>query len=210
MKFKLKKIEIIEKVSYIGSVYDLEVEEDHSYNVKNIIVHNSGAGCQTFLQTGHGAPLAYSIMQSKIAKDQFEHKSIIADGGIKNAGDMVKSIGLGADFVMLGSLLAATKASPGEVIKDSTGRWRKVYRGSASTESQKAAGKNKIREEGVSSTVPYAGKLESFLETMKNGLQSGCSYSGANNLKELQEKANFSVISNNSTAEGRPHILTRN
>lgn len=208
MKFKLKKIEQISEIDYDGLVFDLTVEKNHSYNVKNVIVHN----CSTQINTGHGAPSAYSVMEAKRCKDhdvRYKYKTIIADGGIKNSGDIVKSLALGADFVMLGSLLAGTKASPGEVIKDSTGLWRKAYRGAASSESQKAAGKTKTRVEGVSSTVPYQGKLETVLSSLKDGIQSGCSYSGARNIAELQEKASFIVVSNNSHIEGTPHVNRR-
>lgn len=211
MKFKLKKIEKIEEISYDGLVYDLSVENDHSYNVKNIIVHNSA--CSTQINTGCGAPLAYSIMETKRAKDsdsRYSHKMIIADGGIKNSGDMAKALALGADFVMLGSLLAGTKASPGEVMQDSTGRWTKAYRGSASAESQRAAGKKKLRVEGISSVTPYLGKVETVLETMGSGVQSALSYNGCSSIRELQDKAEFIVVSNNAHAEGKPHILNRN
>jgi len=172
-----------------------------------------GAACQTQITTGCGTPLALSIIEAKRCKDNqhigYKNKTIIADGGIKNSGDVAKVLALGADFAMLGSLLAGTKASPGEVMQDSTGRWTKAYRGSASAESQRAAGKTKLRVEGVSATVPYLGKLEKVLETMETGVQSALSYSGARNIKELQEKASFIVVSNNSHIEGTPHVNRR-
>lgn len=168
----------------------------------------SGGVCSTIIQTGHGSPLAFSIREVKKANLGYKF-GIIADGGIRNSGDIVKSLALGANFVMLGSLLAGTKASPGQVIKDSSGRWYKAYAGAASAESQRNAGKSKLRVEGVSSQVTYSGKLETVLESLKDGIQSGCSYSGALNIKELQKKAEFIIVSQNSHIEGTPHVLSR-
>ncbi len=181
----------------------------------------SGSACSTQIQTGCGAPLAYSIQEALKAKLKYTYmspdnqslinkKTIIADGGIKNSGDIVKSIALGSDFVMCGSLFAGTKASPGEIIKDSQGRWGKPYKGAASSESQKAAGKKKIRAEGVSSITPYTGRIESVLEELKDGIQSGCSYVGALNFQQLKENAEFIIVSEKAHYEGTPHILSRN
>lgn len=168
----------------------------------------SGAACSTSVQTGHGLPLLQSLLNtcyggvpSKI--------SIIADGGIKKGGDAVKAFGAGADFCMLGSLLAGTKASPGEIVELEDGRYMKGYRGSASMAVQKASGKTKIYEEGVSALVKYTGKIENILEKLENGVRSGLSYTGASTIKEFKEKAIATRITNEAYMQATPHILTK-
>lgn len=170
----------------------------------------SGASCSTQIQTGHGMPLASSLIEiSENWIDKNPQKSIIADGGIKNSGDICKSLGFGANFVMLGSLLAGTKASPGSIIQDDSGRWFKAYRGAASEAAQIAAGKKEVRAEGVSAQVKYTGKLEKVLSSLQKGIQSGFSYSGCLNLFDFQENCEFCIVSNSGHIEGTPHIYLR-
>lgn len=166
----------------------------------------SGAACSTSIQTGHGLPLLQSLLNvcdGGVPKNF----AIIADGGIKKGGDAVKSFAAGANFCMLGSLLAGTKASPGEIVELEDGRRMKSYRGSASMAVQKAAGKQKIYEEGVSALVRYTGKVENILEKLENGIRSGLSYSGAHNLEEFRKNVVAVRITNEAYVQATPHIL---
>ena len=165
----------------------------------------SGAACSTSIQTGHGLPLLQSLLD--VCDGGVPRNfSIIADGGIKKGGDAVKSFAAGANFCMLGSLLAGTKASPGEILNQD-GRFMKNYRGSASQAAQQSQGKKKIYEEGVSSLVPYTGKIENILEKLENGIRSGLSYSGAHNLEQFRQKVIAHRITNEAYIQATPHIL---
>ena len=134
---------------------------------------------------------------------------IIADGGIKNSGDIVKALAAGADFVMVGSLLAGTHQTPGQVIYSTDGSRRKIYRGMVSKEAQNSWRGNHSSNEGISTTVPARGDVSEILTDLENGIRSGLSYSGARNIMELQVNAEFIIRS----ALGEPretHILLRN
>lgn len=169
---------------------------------------SSGAACATAINTGHGLPTLQSIMDVQERRDN-RTCGVIADGGIKVAGDAVKSYAAGADFVMLGSLLAGAKCSPGEVVIQSDGKWVKSYRGSASFAAQKNRGQVRPRVEGVSGVVLFSNKLENTLDPLRDGLQSGCSYSGVNSLSELAEIAEFAKVTQSGFLQGTPHILGR-
>lgn len=167
---------------------------------------SSGAACSTAINTGHGLPTLQSVID---CADEDCDAAIIADGGIKKPGDLVKAFAAGADFCMLGSMLAGTKASPGNIVKLEDGKYMKEYFGSASTKAQQLAGKTKIHEEGVSALVPYSGKIENILESMSNGLRSGCSYTGVHYLKDLQIKAKARIITHAGYMQAVPHVKFR-
>jgi IMP dehydrogenase len=160
-----------------------------------------GSACSTRIQTGHGVTNLRTIEE---VSDGPRKAKIIIDGGIKNAGDMVKALAVGADAIMVGSLLAGTDASPGEVVNG-----RKLYRGMASKEAQIAWRGKAAAAEGVVGSVAYVGILEEYLEEICGNIRSGCSYSGAKNLKELKTKAIYDIISQSAQQESQPHILTR-
>ena len=103
---------------------------------------------------------------------------IIADGGIKNSGDMVKALAAGADAVMLGSLLSGTTEAPGEMYMDAQGNRWKTYRGMASKEAQVEWRGKYSSFEGVATRVPHRGPVELILEDLEKGIRSGFSYSG--------------------------------
>ena len=166
----------------------------------------SGAACSTKIETGHGVPGLATLFEC--AKTDRDVK-IIADGGIRNAGDIVKALAAGADAVMVGSILAGTNEAPGRVFKDSNGLMRKEYRGMASASAQHDWRAKVASNEGVSSSVPMIGKLEDTLYELERGIRSGFSYSGAFTLKELQQKAKFIQQTRASMIESAPHILTR-
>ena len=134
---------------------------------------------------------------------------IIADGGIKNAGDAVKALAAGADFVMLGSLLAGTDEAPGVTFETTAGRKYKQYRGMASKEAQHDWRGRAASMEGVAATIDYKGPVRNILALLKNNILSGLSYSGARNIKELQACAKFIVQTGASQVESTSHILLR-
>ena len=134
---------------------------------------------------------------------------MIADGGIKNAGDVVKSIAAGADFVMLGSLLAGSKESPGSVLRGRNGKKYKVYRGMASVEAQEAWRGEARSLEGVSTTIPYKGSVRHILSDLKQNIKSGFSYSGARNQKDFKEERTFIRQLNAGITESNTHILNK-
>jgi len=171
-----------------------------------------GSACTTRLVSGHGVPTLASIMdcdewKEKYADHGINECSIIADGGIRNSGDIVKSFAAGADAVMVGSMLAGTDESPGQVFTDADGKTVKAFRGMASAEAQKDASGNVSVAEGISTTVPYKGSVSHILDKIKGGIGSGCSYSGINNLFELSNFSSYVKVSPASLDESRPHAL---
>lgn len=164
-----------------------------------------GSICSTRIQTGHGVPTFQSVLDCA-ASDRTT--AIIADGGIKNSGDVVKSLAAGADFVMFGSMLAGTDETPGDVIrgKSPNGNF-KVYRGMASREAQ-TSWRNKIGSvEGISATVPAKGPVSPVIYDIEWGVKSGLSYSGAKNLSELRSKCKFIIQTQSGAKESSTHII---
>ena len=162
-----------------------------------------GSICSTRIQTGHGVPTLQSILDCRDAADAV----LIADGGIKTAGDIVKSLAAGADMVMLGSMLAGTQETPGEVFQTNDNKSYKVYRGMASPEAQIAWRGSARSLEGISTTVPYKGPVRDILFKLEKNIKSGLSYSGARNLKEFRAKARFLKQTPSSLKESNTHIL---
>jgi len=163
-----------------------------------------GSICSTRIVSGHGIPTLQSILDC--SKTSFDTK-IIADGGIKTSGDIVKALGAGADFVMVGSLLAGTKETPGEIFSNANGKKYKVYRGMASSAAQKDWRSKTSTPEGVSTTVPYKGKVQNILEDLRGGIKSGFSYSGARDIVEFQNKCEFAQQTNAGQIESSTHIM---
>ncbi len=170
-----------------------------------------GSICTTRVIAGIGVPQLDAIAQTAdIAK---EHKiPVIADGGIRYSGDIVKAIASGANAVMLGSLLAGTEESPGrEVIIG--GRKFKIYRGMGSigalqkgiSDRYGKLGKGKTVPEGVEAAVPYKGKVSEVLYQLTGGMKSGMGYTGARNIEELQKKGKFIRITQSGIKESHPH-----
>lgn len=165
-----------------------------------------GSLCTTRIMTGCGLPTFHSVYKTR---DRCSHESgIIADGGIRSSGDIVKSLAAGANAVMLGSLLAGTTEAPGDVI--ASGKEKalyKVYRGSASFGDKKLRGENQINIEGTEALVPYKGTVEDIVYSLCDGIRSGMSYVGAKNLSELKDNAVFVEITNSGLNESHPHGL---
>jgi IMP dehydrogenase len=166
-----------------------------------------GSICSTRIQTGHGMPTLQSIIE---CAETDRTVSIIADGGIRNSGDVCKALAAGADFVMLGSMLSGTDESPGEKHYDSrTGKFYKAYRGMASVEAQIDWRGHTSSVEGVASTVDYKGPVSSVLEDIIRGVRSGLSYSGTKTISEFQHRARMIEITSSGMNESRTHILNK-
>jgi len=168
---------------------------------------NIGGGsiCSTRTQTGHGMPGLQTIIDC--ARSDRE-AAIIADGGIRNAGDIVKALAAGADFVMLGSLLSGTDETPGDIINTRDGEF-KSYRGMASKDAQIAWRGKTASLEGIATTVMCKGPVEHILDDLARGIRSGLSYSGARSIKELQRSAVFIRQTPSGQLESTTHILKR-
>jgi len=168
---------------------------------------NIGGGsiCSTRIQTGHGVPGFHTIIDCARSD---RHAPIIADGGIRNSGDIVKALAAGADFVMLGSLLSGTDETPGDTINTREGAF-KSYRGMASKDAQVEWRGKTASLEGIATTVPCKGPVEDVLWELQRGVRSGLSYSGARTISELQAKARFIRQTSSGQAESATHILKR-
>lgn len=175
-----------------------------------------GSICTTRVVAGVGVPQISAIYNVAEAL-QGLNVPVIADGGIRFSGDIVKALAAGASSVMIGSLFAGVDESPGETIIFQ-GRKFKSYRGMGSLEAMQEGSKdryfqesenevNKLVPEGIVSRVPYKGNLNEVFYQLVGGLKSGMGYCGAHNLKELK-KAKFVKISNSGLMESHPHDVT--
>jgi len=159
-----------------------------------------GSLCTTRVMTGCGIPTLQSVMDVQYAA--YDTMDIIADGGIRNSGDIVKSIAAGASAVMLGSIFAGTKEAPGDVILGPDGKKYKVYRGSASFGDKKTRGEETKNIEGTETLVEYKGSINDIIPDLLDGIRSGFSYLG-NELNTNYIK--FVHITNNGLNESKPH-----
>ena len=168
---------------------------------------NIGGGsiCSTRIQTGHGVPGLQTIMDCAASG---RGAPIIADGGLRSAGDIVKALAAGADFVMLGSLLAGTDETPGDVINTHEGKF-KSYRGMASKDAQLDWRGKTSSLEGIATTVRCQGPVADVLDDLARGIRSGLSYTGATTITELQRKARFIKQTTSGQLESATHILKR-
>ncbi|MDE5756094.1 MAG: IMP dehydrogenase [Clostridia bacterium] len=173
-----------------------------------------GSICTTRIIAGIGVPQVTAVMDCAEQADKMG-KRIIADGGIKYSGDIVKALGAGASAVMLGSLFAGTEETPGE-IEIFQGRSYKVYRGMGSLAAMAAGSKDryfqtnakKLVPEGVEGRVPYRGQLADVIFQLMGGLRSGMGYCGMPNIDTLRKKAQFVKISNAALIESHPHDIS--
>ena len=166
-----------------------------------------GAVCTTRIKTGFGVPNLTAIRQCARVD-----RSMVADGGIRSPGDMVKALAFGADFVMVGSMLAGTRPTPGAVIdrkrEDGTTEQFKTYRGMASSEAQDDfhGGMAEWKTaEGVAVEVPYREDEDDIFADIIGGLRSGLTYGGAMNIRELQRKLEYIQISPAGRVESLAH-----
>tara|TARA_R110002096_G_scaffold336407_1_gene529821 strand:+ start:16 stop:1056 length:1041 start_codon:yes stop_codon:yes gene_type:complete len=188
-----------------GNVATLEGFNDLADWGADSVRCNIGGGsiCSTRVQTGHGVPGLQTIMD---CANSDRDAKIIADGGIRSSGDAVKALAAGADFVMLGSVLAGTEESPGEKVLTLNGV-KKKYRGMASKDAQMDWRGNYSSNEGVSTLIDFKGTVNLILNDLCNGIKSGLSYSGARTIQELQIKSEWIVQTNAGLKESHTHIL---
>jgi len=170
-----------------------------------------GSICTTRIVAGVGVPQLTAILECvKVARKH--DKALIADGGIRYSGDIVKALAAGADAVMVGSIFAGTDESPGEKVIV-RGRAFKEYRGMGSEGAMKdgssdrygQAGQNKFVPEGLEGLVPYKGSVRDLVFQLVGGIRAGMGYVGARNLSELRDKARFIKISFSSLKESHAH-----
>ena len=162
-----------------------------------------GSMCTTRIVSGHGIPTLSSIINVREAKDKFNlNAAIVADGGIRNTGDMVKAFAAGADSVMLGSMLAGTDESPGSLHFEGDKKF-KSFRGMASKEANKD--KDIAVAEGISTMIPYKGSVKDIIKDIKGGIGSGCSYSGVDFLHDLYKESMYIKVSPLTVKESLPH-----
>lgn len=173
-----------------------------------------GSICTTRVIAGVGVP-QFSAIQAVATVCRSKGVPLIADGGIRYSGDLVKAMAAGADIVMLGSLLAGCRESPGAMVQ-SQGRTWKEYRGMGSLKAMRKGsgdryGQNssgKLVAEGVEARVPYRGPLAETVFQLLGGLRSGMGYVGAENLEELRKRATFVRITSGGLRESHAHDIT--
>mgnify|MGYP001234614267 CR=1 FL=1 len=190
-----------------GNVCTLEGINDVADWGADAVRCNIGGGsiCSTRIVTGHGLPGLQTIFDCARTD---RNVKIIADGGIKTSGDIVKALAAGADFVMCGSLLAGTQESPGQIVTLPGGSRMKEYRGMASKDAQMDWRNKSSTPEGVASYIPYKGSVTDILNDLRGGIQSGLSYTGARTIAQLQHKAEWARQTSAGTVESGTHILT--
>ena len=169
----------------------------------------NGSLCETRIRTGVGIPQVSALIDCVTVADSYD-VPIIADGGIRNVGDVCKGLGCGADTIMVGSLLSGTKESPGSIEKK--GQWPneqlfKKYRGSASLDSKLDRGEDK-NVEGNHKVIPYKGKVKRIINDIRDGISSSCSYVGASNLEEFRSLVEFVEVTRAGQVEAQPHLLS--
>lgn len=175
-----------------------------------------GSICTTRIVSGIGVPQFQALLDCRefCIKNKL---SFIADGGIKNSGDIAKALGTGATAVMVGSLLAATHESPGELLENN-GKLFKVYRGMGSVGAMNQGSKDrygqeevstsrKLVAEGVEGKVPYKGELEEVIYQLVGGLRASMGYVGADSLKSFHERVQYVKMTSSSLRESMPHNI---
>lgn len=175
-----------------------------------------GSICTTRVVAGVGVPQITAIYDAATAAKEY-HKPIIADGGIKYSGDVVKALAAGGNAVMLGSMLSGTTEAPGEIFEEN-GKKYKAYRGMGSVAAMAQAHgssdryfqggvneANKLVPEGVEARVEYKGDVADVVFQIDGGLRSGMGYCGAPDIEALRENAQFVQITNAGLRESHPH-----
>ncbi len=175
-----------------------------------------GSICTTRVVAGVGVPQVTAIMEcSKVA--QKSNVPVIADGGIKQTGDIAKAIGAGADSVMIGGLFAGVDESPGEKVLFE-GRSYKIYRGMGSLEAMRSGSKDryfqdveddlqKLVPEGIEGRTPYKGNLSETVHQMVGGLRSAMGYCGCPSIAEMKKRATFVRMTDAGLRESHPHDI---
>ena len=199
-----------------GNIVTAQAAIDLIYAGANVVKVGVGPGsiCTTRVVSGVGVPQLTAVNDVyQVAKTY--NVGVIADGGIKLSGDIVKALATGADCVMLGGLLAGTEETPGEVI-EVFGKKVKTYVGMGSLSAMQRGSSDryfqggekelkKLVPEGIEATVPFKGPMNEIIYQMMGGLRSGMGYCGCANVVDLKEKAQFVRITNAGLQESHPH-----
>lgn len=180
----------------------------------------AGSICTTRVVAGVGIPQITAVLNCAEAARKY-NIPIIADGGVKQTGDIPKAIAAGADTIMVGGLLAGTEESPGEKVLYE-GRSFKIYRGMGSIEAMKEGSKDryfqdvedditKLVPEGIEGRVPYKGPVSEVIYQMVGGLRSAMGYCGCKSLSDMQRNAKFVEVTTAGLVESHPHdvIVTK-
>ena len=216
-------VDLLKELKKIHSDIDIVVGNVATAAAASFLIKNGADGikvgigpgsiCTTRIVAGVGVPQLSAVIDvCSAVKNKIP---VIADGGVKYTGDIVKAIAAGASCVMLGSMLAGTKESPGETIIYE-GRKFKSYRGMGSIEAMKKGSKDryfqdlqndikKLVPEGIVGRVPYKGDLVESINQFVGGLQAGMGYCGCKNISQLQTKSKFVRITNSGIIESHPH-----
>ncbi|MCX8147416.1 MAG: IMP dehydrogenase [Candidatus Woesearchaeota archaeon] len=212
IKEKYRNLEVI-----VGNVSTADGARFLIENNADAIKVGTGSGsiCTTIEVTGVGRQQGIAVYECSCIARKLQKKygyvPVIADGGIKKHGDLLKALALGADSIMMGSMFAATEEAPGE-IKEINGMKVKTYRGMGSLEAMMEGGAvryglDEIKErapEGISKDIPYKGSVVPIIKQMKAALAQGMHKAGARTIKELHEKAHIAPA---NKEEAAPHIL---
>ena len=178
--------------------WDIEVDcETHSFIANDCIVHNSV--CTTRIKTGVGRPQLSTIIDCADAAHGLKG-CVVSDGGCKNSGDIAKAFGAGADFVMLGGMMAGHDESAGEIVEENGERFKEFYGMSSNRAMVKHKGEvAKYRaSEGKRVLIKYRGPIENTINDILGGVRSTCTYVGASKLKELSKRTTFIRVNKQS------------
>lgn len=175
--------------------------------------HGPGSICTTRVVAGTGVPQLTAVMECSMRARRVG-TPIIADGGIRFSGDIVKAMAAGADSVMIGNLFAGTEESPGEEVL-LEGRRYKIYRGMGSIDAMRSGSADryfqeearKLVPEGIEGRVPYRGKVADVIYQLIGGLRAGMGYCGARDLEQLRRRARFLRVTNAGLRESHPHDI---
>ena len=194
---KLQHVDII-----AGNIATAEAAELlETYGADGLRVGIGGGSlCTTRIKTGFGVPNVTSL--EEVLK--VSGVPVMADGGIRSSGDMSKALAIGAETVMLGSLLAGTDESPGKILETSKGLYKR-YRGSASLETKVTHGQKSRNVEGESTTIPYKGGVKFIVNGLLDGVKSALSYAGADELRFFYPE--YVIVTNAGQNEAKPHLL---
>lgn len=177
-----------------------------------------GSICTTRVVAGVGVPQLSAIMNCAPVARKYGI-TLIADGGIKYSGDIVKALAAGADAVMMGGVLGGTDESPGEIIEEG-GKKFKAYRGMGSLEAMEKGSKDRYLQESITETkklvpegivgkIHYKGSVDSVIYQLLGGVRAGMGYCGAGSIEELWKKAQFVRITSAGLRESHPHSLVK-
>ncbi|AHF81366.1 IMP dehydrogenase [Thermococcus paralvinellae] len=200
----------------VGNIANPKAVDDLTFADAVKVGIGPGSICTTRVVAGVGVPQITAIAMVADRAEEYGIK-VIADGGIKYSGDIVKAIAAGADAVMLGNLLAGTKEAPGKEVTIN-GRKYKQYRGMGSLGAMMKGGAERYYQggymktrkfvpEGVEGVVPYKGSVSEVLYQLVGGLKAGMGYVGAKNIQELKEKGEFVIITQAGLKESHPHDI---